>query len=148
MRRHQRSSDVAHDCDRFANRKLPVLREVVGERLPGHVVEDECSLVVRQVAVSYTDDVRAFECLERARLAFEPAAGARIGEHDRMQPLDRDFVAGLLVDGTPDLGTPAGPGAFEQPVAPEQDSLFHAVQVGGGGTPAASRPCEAVLAST
>ena len=121
-------------------------REVVGERRPGHVVENERSLVVGQMAVANADDVRAFERLERTRLAFEPPAGGRIGEHHRMQPLDRDLVAGLLIDSTPDLGAPTGPGAFEQPVAPEQDSLFHAVQDGGRGAPAALRPGEAVLA--
>ena len=87
-----------------------------------------------------------FEPLERARLAFEPPAGARIGEHDRMQPLDRDLVAGLLVQSSPDLGASAGSGAFKQPVAPEQDGLFHAVQSGGLGAAATLRPREAVLA--
>ena len=146
MRRHERCRDVADNSDRFADRKLPVLREVVSERRPGHVVENDRSLVVGQVAVANADDIRAFERLERPRLAFEPPAGGRIGEDDRMQPLDRDFVAGLLVDGAPYLGAPAGSGAFEQPVAPEQDSLFHAVQGGGRGAPAALRPQDAVIA--
>ena len=136
MSRHERCRDVAHDRDRFADRKLPVLREVIGERRAGHVVENERSLVVGQVDVSNADDVRAFELLERPRLAFEPPAGCRIGEHDRMQPLDRDLVAGFVVDRTPDLGAPAGPGAFDKPVAPKQDSLFHAVQGGGRGAAA------------
>ena len=64
MRRHERCRDIAHHRDRFSDRQDPVLGEMVCERRPRHVVEHERSLVVRQVAVSNTDDVRAVERLE------------------------------------------------------------------------------------
>ena len=120
--------DVRRNGDGFGFGHRRTVGQAGGERRAGDVVEDQCGLVVGDVEVADADDVRVMERLERPKLTFEPPPSVLRTEHDGMQPLEGDLLAGLLVDRAPDLGRPAGPGGREQAVAAEQHGVSHAAE--------------------
>jgi hypothetical protein len=72
----------------------------LGERLARDEFHDQVGLIAHRADVEKSDESRMFETLQRASLLGQPAGELRI---TRAHDLDRDTVAGDLVEGFVDV---------------------------------------------
>ncbi len=105
--------------DRLVGHERAVETDPVVEVAPLDVLEDQVMPPLVEPPVVDRDDVRVVQRLGALGLADEPLEERRVLGQGPGQDLDRDDVAGFLVDGPEDVAHPARAQRLDQEIAPE-----------------------------